>query len=60
MSDHSIRISVNGQNIDQTHSLTSLLDQHQPGDKVTLTVLRGSQTLHIDGGTAASDSASAD
>ncbi len=39
---------LNGTSIDQTHSLTSLLDQHQPGDKVTLTVLRSSQTLHID------------
>jgi serine protease Do len=38
---------VNGTNIDQASSLTSLLDQHQPGDKITLTVLRGSQTLHI-------------
>ncbi|HEY5442642.1 MAG TPA: trypsin-like peptidase domain-containing protein [Candidatus Saccharimonadales bacterium] len=39
--------AVNGTGIDQTHSLTSLLDQHQPGDKVNLTVLRGSKTLHI-------------
>jgi len=39
--------AVNGTNIDQTHSLTSLLDQHQPGDKITLTVLRGGKTLHV-------------
>ena len=39
---------LNSTNIDQNHSLTSLLDQHQPGDKVSLTVVRGSQTLHID------------
>jgi len=39
---------VNGSNIDQTHSLTSLLDEHQPGDKVTITVLRGNKTMHID------------
>ncbi|HEY5152682.1 MAG TPA: trypsin-like peptidase domain-containing protein, partial [Candidatus Saccharimonadales bacterium] len=39
--------AVGGTNIDQTHSLTSLLDQHQPGDKITLTVLRGSDTKHI-------------
>ena len=39
---------LNGNNIDQTHDLTGLLDQHQPGDKVTLTVLRNGQTLHID------------
>lgn len=40
--------AVNGTNIDQSHSLTSLLDQHSPGDKVTLTVLRGGKTQHID------------
>lgn len=39
--------AVDGTGIDQTHSLTSLLDQHQAGDKVSLTVLRGSKTLHI-------------
>jgi S1-C subfamily serine protease len=38
---------VNGTNIDQTHSLTALLDQHQPGDKINLTVLRGSKTIHV-------------
>jgi serine protease Do len=37
---------VNGTNIDQTHSLTALLDQHQPGDKIDLTVLRGNKTIH--------------
>lgn len=39
--------AVNGTAIDQSHDLTGLLDQHQPGDKVTLTIVRGSQTLHI-------------
>ena len=48
LKDNDIITAVNGTNIDQTHSLTSLLDQHQPGDKVTLTVVRGSQTLHVD------------
>ncbi|HEX4774811.1 MAG TPA: PDZ domain-containing protein, partial [Candidatus Saccharimonadales bacterium] len=38
---------VNGTNIDQTHSLTSLLSPHVPGDKVDLTVVRGSKTIHI-------------
>lgn len=33
--------------IDQTHSLTSLLDQHQPGDKITLSVLRGGKTIRL-------------
>lgn len=39
---------VDGTNIDQTHSLTSLLDKHQPGDKITLTILRDKDTKHID------------
>ena len=38
---------LDGTNIDQTHSLTSLLDQHQAGDQVSLTVLRNGQTLHV-------------
>ena len=38
---------MNGNSIDQTHDLTSLLDQHQPGDKITLTVLRNGQTLRV-------------
>jgi S1-C subfamily serine protease len=48
LQEKDIITQVNGSNIDQTHSLTSLLDQHQPGDKVTLTVLRGSDTKHFD------------
>ncbi len=39
---------VDGHKIDQTHSLTSLLDQHQPGDKVKLTIKRDKQELKID------------
>lgn len=39
--------ALNNTNIDQNHSLTSLLDQHQPGDKVTLTVIRGGKTQHV-------------
>lgn len=38
---------VDGHNIDQTHSLTSLLGSHQPGDKVVLTVLRDNKTMHL-------------
>jgi serine protease Do len=47
LKEKDIITEINGTKIDQTHSLTSLLDQHQPGDKVNLTVLRGNQTLHI-------------
>ncbi|HVV66641.1 MAG TPA: trypsin-like peptidase domain-containing protein, partial [Candidatus Saccharimonadales bacterium] len=39
--------AVDGTKLDQTHSLTGLLDQHQPGDKVNLTVLRGGKTIHV-------------
>lgn len=39
--------AVDGTDIDQAHSLTSLLSSHQPGDKINLTVLRGGSTLHI-------------
>lgn len=38
---------VNGTSIDQTHSLTSLVDQHSVGDKLDLTIVRGSKTIHI-------------
>ncbi len=38
---------VDGVNIGQANSLTSLLDQYVPGNQVTLTVLRNGQTLHI-------------
>ena len=33
--------------IDQTHSLSTLLGTHQPGDEVKLTVVRDGKTLHI-------------
>lgn len=38
---------VDGKSIDQTHSLTSLLVQHQPGDSVSLTILRNGQSIHV-------------
>lgn len=38
---------VNGVSIGQANSLTSLLDQYEPGNQVSLTVLRNGQTLHI-------------
>jgi serine protease Do len=39
---------VSGASIDQTDSLTSLLDQYVPGNKVTLTVVRQNKTVHVD------------
>lgn len=38
---------VDGQKVDQSHSLTSLLTKHQPGDKVTLTIKRGDETKKV-------------
>ncbi len=39
--------AIGGTKIDQTHSLTGLISQYHPGDKVKLTVIRGGKTLHI-------------
>lgn len=39
---------ISGTKIDEKHSLTSLLDQHQPGDKVKLKVQRGEDALDLD------------
>ncbi len=47
LQESDIITAVNGTTIDQTHSLTSLLDQHQTGDKINLTVIRSNKTLHI-------------
>jgi serine protease Do len=38
---------VDGTNVDQTHSLTSLLSPHVPGDKIDLTIVRRSKTIHL-------------
>ncbi len=48
LKDNDIITAVNGNNIDQTHSLTGLLDQHLPGDTVKLTVLRNGSSKEID------------
>lgn len=47
LKENDVIVSVNGTSIDQAHSLTSLLDQYQPGDNVRLTILRGSATLDV-------------
>jgi serine protease Do len=48
LQEKDIITEIDGTKIDQTHSLTSLLDQHQPGDKVSLTIVRGSDTQKVD------------
>lgn len=54
LQESDIITSINGTKIDQTHSLTSLLNSHQPGDKVELSVLRDgkTKTISIELGTA--------
>lgn len=47
LKEKDIITQVDGKGIDETHSLTALLDQHSPGDKIRLTVVRASKTLHI-------------
>jgi len=49
---------VDGTAINQTTSLTSLLDKHKPGDKVTLTIVRDGKTITktVTLGSAPSDS----
>lgn len=47
LQERDILTEIDGNKIDQTHSLTSLLDQHQPGDKVDITFVRGTDTQHV-------------
>ena len=47
LQERDIIIEIDGNKVDQTHSLTSLLDQHLPGDKVDITFVRGSDTQHV-------------
>lgn len=37
---------VDGKKIDQSHSLTGYLDQHKPGDTISLTIVRDGKTIH--------------
>jgi S1-C subfamily serine protease len=50
--------AVDGKSVDSQHSLTTLLNQHQPGDEVTLKVLRNGATIsvHVTLGTSPSSS----
>ncbi len=47
LKERDIIAQVNGVNIDQNHSLTSLLDKYVPGNSVSLTIIRASGTKHI-------------
>lgn len=48
LKENDVITAVGGTSIDESHSLTSLLSPHRPGDKVVLTVLRGGDTKKID------------
>jgi serine protease Do len=45
--ENDIIVAVDGQSVDQNHSLTSRLAQHKPGDRVKLTVVRGKDTIQL-------------
>ncbi len=47
LQQNDIITAVGSTKIDQSHSLTSLLDKHQPGERITLTVLRSGKTITI-------------
>jgi len=38
---------IDGKKIDQNHSLTSIVSQHQVGDRLSLTVVRDGKTIHV-------------
>jgi 2-alkenal reductase len=46
---HDIITAVDGQAIDQNHDLSSVIEMHQPGQTVTLSIFRAGQnlTLHV-------------
>lgn len=47
LQEKDVIIEVNGKKIDQSHSLTSYLNQYQPGDTVTLKVIRNGKTIDV-------------
>ena len=47
LQDKDIISQIDSHRIDQTHSLISLLDQHQPGDKIMLTIIRDGKVQKI-------------
>jgi S1-C subfamily serine protease len=47
LKEKDIITAVDDTDVNESHSLTSLLSQHQPGDKVKLTIQRGSDTKQI-------------
>lgn len=42
-----IIVAVNGVNVNQSHSLTGLIDQYMPGNKINLTIIRNKKQINI-------------
>jgi S1-C subfamily serine protease len=57
LKEKDIITKIDGTTVDENHSVTSLLGQHQPGDSVKLTIVRDgkTQTITVTLGTAPSD-----
>ncbi|MFI5262682.1 MAG: PDZ domain-containing protein, partial [Candidatus Limnocylindrales bacterium] len=47
LKDGDIITELDGQRIDATHSLDDVLILHQPGDTITVTVLRNGATVNV-------------
>jgi S1-C subfamily serine protease len=47
LQQNDIITQVDGTSINQENSLTSLLDNYVPGNTITLTVIRGNSTIHV-------------
>lgn len=47
LQEKDIITEVDGTKIDASHSLTALLGQHTPGDKVDLTIIRNGKTINL-------------
>ncbi len=45
--DGDVVVSVDGQQVNLTHDLSTLILPHAPGDKITLRILRGSSTTEL-------------
>jgi len=45
--DNDIIVEVNGEKIDENHSLGGYLQQYQPGEEVTLKIIRGKEELTL-------------
>ena len=47
LEENDVITQVDGTNVNQQNSLTSLLDNYVPGNSITLTILRNGNTMHV-------------